>query len=80
MEEETDIKKNREECKYCYYKHASHECDPCRYLGGEELTGKQLKKVDYFQFFCFEKRFDIDLNELSRRFKEYQKFIHPDKF
>jgi molecular chaperone HscB len=39
-----------------------------------------LKEVDFFEFFCIEKKFDLDLQELNQQFKQYQKFIHPDRF
>lgn len=40
----------------------------------------QLQKVDYFKFFCLPKLYDIDLASLNQHYKQYQKFIHPDKF
>jgi hypothetical protein len=41
----------------------------------------QLKKVNYYQFFCLgEPRYDLNINELRKQFKQYQRFIHPDKF
>ncbi|CDW81055.1 iron-sulfur cluster co-chaperone protein mitochondrial-like [Stylonychia lemnae] len=53
-----------------------HSCNPCKYL--EDIS--QLKRVDYFQFFCLPQQYNVDLNELNQHYKQYQKFIHPDKF
>jgi hypothetical protein len=58
------------------HKHSKLACNPCQYL--EDIS--QLTRVNYFQFFCLEPRYDIDPRELSTQFKQYQRFIHPDKF
>jgi molecular chaperone HscB len=39
-----------------------------------------LRKINYFQFFCLEPRYDLDMKTLNMQFKQYQRFIHPDKF
>ena len=64
------------DCKICYYKHQELECNPCRYLENPST----LKEVDYFTFFCLDKRYDLDKPTLVSQFKLFQKFIHPDRF
>lgn len=64
------------DCNICYYKHQKLECNPCRYLENPST----LKEVDYFTFFCLEKRYDLDKPTLVSQFKLFQKFIHPDRF
>ncbi|WOG98244.1 hypothetical protein DCAR_0417585 [Daucus carota subsp. sativus] len=34
--------------------------------------------IDYFQIFSLEKRFDIDDENLERKYKDWQKKLHPD--
>ena len=36
--------------------------------------------LDYYTLFGFQRTFEIDMRELSSRFKELQKQVHPDKF
>ena len=64
------------DCNICYYKHQKLECNPCRYLENPSA----LKEVDYFTFFCLDKRYDLDKPTLVSQFKLFQKFIHPDRF
>lgn len=35
---------------------------------------------DYFRLFRMERTFEVDTAELSRRFREMQARLHPDKF
>ncbi|MDH5228829.1 MAG: co-chaperone HscB [Gammaproteobacteria bacterium] len=38
------------------------------------------KEADYFSFFGIEPSFELDLNQLSARYRELQKVMHPDRF
>ena len=40
----------------------------------------ELHKVNYFEFFCLPQLYDLDMTELNAHYKQYQKYIHPDKF
>lgn len=39
-----------------------------------------VKCTNYFQYFGFPIRFDIDATQLSMKHKNLQRLIHPDKF
>ena len=36
--------------------------------------------MNYFQLFCIEISFDVDLNQLSQTYQTLQKAVHPDRF
>ena len=64
-------------CTSCVHSHQKLACNPCQYL--EDPA--QLKKINYYQFFCLgEPHFDLNLKALTQQFKQYQRFIHPDRF
>lgn len=48
-------------CTTCVHQHSKLACNPCQYL--EDISA--LKRVNYFQFFCMEPRFDIDYQALA---------------
>ena len=39
-----------------------------------------LRGVDHFQVFDLPRRFDLDVADLERRYKEMTKVLHPDRF
>jgi hypothetical protein len=64
-------------CTSCVHSHTKLACNPCQYLEDPD----SLYKINYYQFFCLgEPHFDVNLKALNQQFKQYQKFIHPDKF
>jgi molecular chaperone HscB len=38
-----------------------------------------MKKKNFFDFFALPTQFDIDLNELEKKYLQFQKQFHPDK-
>jgi len=64
-------------CTSCVHSHKKLACNPCQYLEDPD----SLQKINYYQFFCLgEPHFDVNLKALNQQFKQYQRFIHPDKF
>ncbi|KAL1821198.1 hypothetical protein ACET3Z_016067 [Daucus carota] len=47
-------------------------CQPCRAVQPVDHS------IDYFQIFSLEKKFDIDDENLERKYKDWQKKLHPD--
>ena len=64
-------------CTSCVHSHKKLACNPCQYLEDPD----SLQKINYYQFFFLgEPHFDVNLKALNQQFKQYQRFIHPDKF
>ncbi|XP_019058430.1 PREDICTED: iron-sulfur cluster co-chaperone protein HscB, mitochondrial isoform X2 [Tarenaya hassleriana] len=47
-------------------------CESCRSVQPVDDS------VDYFQIFGLEKKYDIDVGSLERKYKDWQKKLHPD--
>ncbi|XP_039057498.1 uncharacterized protein LOC120200819 [Hibiscus syriacus] len=47
-------------------------CDSCRSIQPVDLS------IDYFQIFGLEKKHEIEVDGLERRYKDWQKKLHPD--
>lgn len=40
----------------------------------------EIEMDNYFKIMNIEKKYDLDLNLLEKRYKEFQRINHPDKF
>lgn len=49
-------------------------CPNCKALQGPDNS------KDYFKIMGVEETYDLNENDLARRFKDLQKHLHPDKF
>lgn len=79
-----------------YFKHAGirllssmkrQDCSECFSPGGLDVFCNECGEIrrpapnlNYFQLLGVEKKFDVEEDALSKKYKELQKLLHPDKF
>ena len=64
---------------------SSSTCWHCSVANPESLfcqncSALQAPSPDYYRFFGFDKRLDLDIGALQKRFYELSKTLHPDRF